>query len=173
MPMKLLRRYATASVIDFSLFDPTGVNLITTAIHATGDTKISIDGGSESNTINGFILVDQGYRLTLDAAELTGKSMRIPIVDQTDPKVWLDDFIIIETYGDQNAMHQFVDSNTIIDGVTVESINEFLMAMANGRFLKDTPSSGDITFYKRDNVTPLFVVHVDEDSGERTRITPA
>lgn len=172
MPIKLLREYAIGTDIDFSLFDPSGTNLVTTAIHAVGDTKISIDGAAENDTINGFTNINQGYRLTLDAAEVTGKSMRIPIVDQTPSKVWLDDYIVVETYGHTNAMHPFSTLDTLIDGVTVEHIHELLMAMANGRFKKDTPTTDDITFYKRDNSTPLTVVHVDDQTGERTRLSP-
>jgi len=172
MSIKLLREYGVGTIIDFALFDPPGANLIATAVHAAGDTKISIDGASENPTINGFVNVDQGYRIALDAAEVTGKSMRIPIVDQDPSKVWLDDFILIETYGHALAMHQFATLNMLIDGVTVEHIHELLMAMANGRFLKDTPTTNDITFYKRDNLTPLTVVHVDDQTGERTRLSP-
>lgn len=172
MPIKLLREYAVGTTIDFSLFDPSGANLISTPIHTVGDTKISIDGAAEGNTINGFVNIGQGYRITLDAAEVTGKSMRIPIVDQDASKVWLDNFIIIETYGHANAMHQFSSLNTLVDGVTIEMIHEFLMAMANGNFTKDVPAAGDITFWKRDGVTPLFVIHVDENNGTRTRLSP-
>lgn len=57
---------------------------------------------------------------------------------------------------------------TTIDGVTLESIWEDLLAMANGRFKINIPEAGKITFYKRDNVTPLFVVNVTD--SERTRV---
>jgi len=55
-----------------------------------------------------------------------------------------------------------------IDGVTTETVLEYIQAMANGRFLKHVPVANDITFYKRDNTTPLFVVHVTDT--ERTRL---
>lgn len=172
MPIKLMREYGVGTNIDFSLFDPSGINLISTAVHEAGDTNISIDGAAEDPTINGFTNVDQGYRLALDAAEVTGKSMRIPIVDQTGTKVWLDDFLIIETYGHANAMHPFATLNTLVDGISIQDVNEYLMAMANGNFAKGVPTIGDITFYKRDGVTPLFVVNIDEDNGTRTRLSP-
>jgi hypothetical protein len=55
-----------------------------------------------------------------------------------------------------------------IDSIPVSSIFEMVMCMANGRFKKDYPNVGDITMYKRDNNTPLFIVHVTET--ERTRV---
>jgi len=171
MPIKLLREYGVGTVVDFSLFDPSGINLTTDAVHVVGDTRISIDGTDEGNTINGFTNVDQGYRIAFDASEVTGKSMRIPIVDQDATKIWLDDFIIIETYGHELAMHPFATLDTLIDGISVETVYELLMAMVNGRFAKGVPTIGDITFYKRDNVTPLTVVNVDENTGERTRLS--
>jgi len=172
MPLKLLRRYGVGCVIDFDLFDPTGINLLPGAVHASGDTLISIDGASETPTINGFTSVGGGYRMAFDASEMTGQSMRINIVDQDPTKVWLDDFVIIETYGHANAMHQFIDTQTLIDGVTFEQMLEFLMAMANGNFEKGVPTAGDITFFKRDGTTPAFVINVNENDGTRTRLSP-
>ncbi len=57
---------------------------------------------------------------------------------------------------------------TPIDGVNVDTVLQYIQAMANGRFLKNTPTANDITFFKRDNSTPLFVVHVTD--LERTRL---
>ena len=171
MPQKVFRKYGVLTTIDFTLFDSTGSNFVSGATHVIGDTKISIDGTAEGNTINGFTSVGSGYRIALDASEVTGKSIRLPIIDQP-AKAWRDDALIIETYGHANAMHQFADLTTLIDGVTVEHIHELLMAMVNGRFLKDTPTGDDITFYKRDNTTVLTVVHINDSTGERTRLSP-
>ena len=54
-----------------------------------------------------------------------------------------------------------------IDGVEVGSIFELSACMVDGRFKKDYPAMGDVTFFKRDNVTVLMSVHVTET--ERTR----
>jgi len=172
MPQKIFRKYGVSTTIDFTLSDPTGIDIITTAVHVSGDTNISIDGAAEKVTVNGFINVDQGYRITLEASEMIGKSIRVPTVDQTASKIWKDETLIIETYGHIDAQHQIPDLLTLIDGVTVEHINELLMAMVNGQFEKNVPADGDITFFKRDNTTPLTVIHVDEDDGIRTRISP-
>lgn len=53
-----------------------------------------------------------------------------------------------------------------VDGITHNRILELVMAMVNGRFRKDYPSQGQITFYKRDNSTILFTVNISDT--ERT-----
>lgn len=62
--------------------------------------------------------------------------------------------------------------STEIDGaaLTLGDCLELAGAMANGRFRKDVPSAGQITFYKRDNVTPLTIVGYS--NIERTRVSP-
>jgi len=55
-----------------------------------------------------------------------------------------------------------------VEGVTHNAILELVMAMVNGRFRKDFPAAGQVTFYKRDNVTVLFTVNVS--TSERTRV---
>jgi len=57
-----------------------------------------------------------------------------------------------------------------IDTVPISEVLELVMAMVNGRFVKDDPEPGQITFYKRDDVTPLFTVAVTETERERTDI---
>lgn len=57
-----------------------------------------------------------------------------------------------------------------IDGVTVRDILEFELARVNGRYKLNEPDPGKITFYKRDNLTPIFIVQVT--TTERTRVSP-
>jgi len=59
--------------------------------------------------------------------------------------------------------------NTPLDGVTLSTIYQLVMAMANGRIKKDFPNTGDLTFYKRDNSTVMTVTHTT--SSERSRIS--
>lgn len=58
--------------------------------------------------------------------------------------------------------------STTVDGTTLETIYEYTMAMANGKYDLDTPSVGNIRFYERDNATPLFDVDVTKTG--RTRL---
>ena len=54
-----------------------------------------------------------------------------------------------------------------VDGVSVSQIYQLAMCMVEGRFKKDYPTTGDITFFKQNNVDVLFKVHVTDT--ERTR----
>jgi hypothetical protein len=58
--------------------------------------------------------------------------------------------------------------DNIVDGVVLREIFALIKSWVNGRFTVDT-GTGDVTFYKHDNVTPLTVVHVTETT--RTRIS--
>lgn len=81
---------------------------------------------------------------------------------------------------DTNSLVNTIDSNVLtvinnmlqlttqIDGIDLSEIIEFLLAMANGRFKHNVPSQGLTTFYKRDNITPKFVIQATE--FERTRV---
>jgi len=61
----------------------------------------------------------------------------------------------------------FNPASDTVDGVPYDSIFQLMAAMADGRFRIDYPTTGDITFYKRDNTTVLTTVHVTDT--ERTR----
>lgn len=58
-------------------------------------------------------------------------------------------------------------SDETIDGETASYIFELMMAIANGRYAIDVPASNKVTFYKRDNTTPLTIVSLT--NTERTR----
>jgi len=58
--------------------------------------------------------------------------------------------------------------DTTFDGVRLDRSFENINAMFNGKFSKDVPTDGQITFYKRDNATPLSIVSVSDT--ERNRI---
>lgn len=107
MPYKFLRKYGEAGTINFPLFESDGINFRSDAAFEAGDLKIMKDEGAEGNTSNLPTDEGQGYSEVLTAAELTAKRIVIYLVDQTGIKIWLDDYIIIETYGHANAMHAF------------------------------------------------------------------
>lgn len=58
--------------------------------------------------------------------------------------------------------------STTVDGVSIEKIYEYNMAMANGKYKIDYPNPGDVTFYERNGETGLFTVHVTPTG--RTRV---
>jgi len=69
---------------------------------------------------------------------------------------------------DADELDNTLKTTTLIDGTSVDNLLKYLLTMVNGRFVKDYPSTGDYTFYSRDNATELFTVHIS--STERTRL---
>lgn len=102
MSLYYWKKYATATTIDFPLVKPDGIDFEVSATFAAGDAKISKDSAAASNTTN--LPVDSGlfYSLTLTAAEMTAQRVIITLIDSAT-KVWLDEAIIIETYGSASA----------------------------------------------------------------------
>ena len=108
-----LKRYGEAATINFELYEVDGVDLRTDAVHAAGDTQISIDEGAQANTANGFTDEGDFYSLAFSSSEMTGARMAVRIVDQTATKVWLDDVVYIETYGHPQSAHPFLGSAVV------------------------------------------------------------
>lgn len=71
---------------------------------ATGDVKVSIDGGSTANTTNLPTYTGGQWVFILTAAELTGKRIFVSIVDSATKAVD-DNSFVVETFG--NASAQF------------------------------------------------------------------
>jgi len=106
MPERVLRKFGVGTSLDFTLFETDGINLKTDATYVSGDVKIRKDESSEVNTTNGFIDRGSSYSIALTAAELEASRIYVPIIDQ-GTKAWLDEYLMIETYGNPSAMHPF------------------------------------------------------------------
>lgn len=106
MPQKFLRKYGVAATLPFTLFETDGIDFKVDAAHVAGDTKIMKDEGVEVNTTNGFTDEGQGYAIVLSVTEMQAKRNVVYMVDQ-GTKAWLDDYIVIESYGHASAMHPF------------------------------------------------------------------
>ncbi len=102
-----LRKYGAAATINFDLFEVDGVDFRVDAVHAAGDTVIMKDEGAEASTTNSFTDEGKGYSLVLTATEMQAARIVVYVVDLTATKVWLDRKIIIETYGNVSAEHEF------------------------------------------------------------------
>lgn len=101
-----LRRYGVATTVFFPLIDKGATDFEATPVTiASGDCKISKDGGSFANTTTAsFSHVAGGiYSIPLTATEMQAKQIVIKIVDQTGTKEWEDQCIIITTCGDASA----------------------------------------------------------------------
>lgn len=128
-----LRNYGASSTIDFVLYALDGIKFATSITFATGDIKLSLDGGAEVNSTNLPVLVGQGYSLTLTAAEQTAARISVKISDQTATQVWLDTAIEIETYGNALAQHEVFPSNIVqITGATLPAQNLALQYNGTG-----------------------------------------
>jgi len=118
MAQKLLREYGVAQTIDFTLFEVDGIDFRVDAVHVSGDTKIMKDEGVEINTTNSFADEGTGYSIVLTATEMQAARIVIYTVDQTATKVWLDEYLIIETYGNASAQHAVNLNDSVRAGLT-------------------------------------------------------
>lgn len=117
-----LRKYGVAATIDFALYELDGTDLVTTAAYAAGDVKIMKDEGAEANTTNSFTDEGTGYSIVLTATEMQAARIVLYLIDQTNPKAWLDRALVIETYGNASAMHAFdLDTATVDLSATTET----------------------------------------------------
>ena len=110
---KFLREYGVAQTLNFSLYEVDGIDFRKDAVYASGDVKISKNEATEVNTTNSFTDGGQGYSIVLTAAEMSFARLVLYIVDQTGTKVWLDDYLVVETYGHANAQHALNLNNAI------------------------------------------------------------
>jgi hypothetical protein len=152
-----LRKYGVETKIDFDLYEPDGSDLKTDAVHAAGDTKIMKDEGAETNTTNGFVDEGQGYSITLAAAEMQAARIKVYVIDQTNPKAWLDTTLVVETYGNANAQHPF----------DVEKAVKMLINKA-----VQTKSTGAVDYYDDDGQT-VILTHTPADAESTVTRTPS
>jgi len=114
--MPFLRKYATLTVTGTTAIQVPIIarGVVDFAIGtdwtpATGDVKIIVDGTAAANVTNLPTAVTAGdaatWQFILTAAELTGKSIRVVVCDQTSPKVVEDQSFIVETFGHASAMY--------------------------------------------------------------------
>ena len=101
----LIRAYGVGCNIYFPLIDKGATDFEATPVTiATGDTKISKDGGAFANTNSNFAHLGGGvYSLALTATEMQAKNIVIKIIDQTGTKEWEDQCIIIDTVNHASA----------------------------------------------------------------------
>jgi len=110
--MAELRKYGVSTDIIFPLIDRGALDFVMGVTSATGDIKISKNGAATANTTNQLSEIGNGlYKLTLTATEMQAAKIAISIIDQTNPKEWEDQCILIDTYGNASAEHAF-DLNT-------------------------------------------------------------
>lgn len=115
----ILRKYGAATTILFPLVDAGTMDFESTPVTmAAGDFQISKDEGAFANT-DTTTATHEGngiYSLPLTATEMQAARIVITAIDQTATKLWEDQAILIETYGNASAQHAF-DLDTAIGDV--------------------------------------------------------
>ena len=99
-----LRKYGVQTTLHFTLFEVDGVDFRVDAVDAGADCSIMKDEGVEATCTNDFADEGTGYSLVVSATEMQAAEIMIYVVDLAT-KVWLDEVLKIETYGNASAMH--------------------------------------------------------------------
>ncbi len=120
--MEILRKYGEATTILFPLIDAGAQDFENTPVtFEAGDAQISGDEGTFVNTTNTPAHRGNGiYSLALTATEMEAARIVVTIIDQTSPKEWEDQAILIATYGSAAGQHAF-DLDTATQDVNVAS----------------------------------------------------
>lgn len=98
--MKLDGTYGVAKTIVFPLVEKDALDFVTGATFAAGDCLVSKDGAAGANTTNlpsPVTTLPGWYKLTLTATEMEAELVAVSIIDQTSPKVWEDQGLLVET----------------------------------------------------------------------------
>lgn len=139
--MFLWAKYGTQTDIRFPMVKRGVVDLAATAdwTPATGDTKISKDGGNYANTTNNPAAVGGtgsiGWKLTVTSTELQAAEVNIQIVDSATKAVE-DQFLTIYTYGHASAKIQADLSDVVRLGLT--ALPNAAAEAAGGLFTRGT-----------------------------------
>lgn len=103
-----LRKYATATTINFPLIGVGTVNFTSTASLTTADLKISKNEGAFATVGTAIVNVGSfGYSYTCTTGDLTAARVMMVIISTASPKACEDSMLLIETYGHTNAQHTF------------------------------------------------------------------
>ena len=190
--MAELRKYGSATTILFPLIDRDAADFHDAQItFAAGDTKISKDEGVFADTADDPAHEGNGvFSLALTAAELQAARIIVTVRDQSPTKEWEDQAVLIETYGDAGAQHEF-DLDAAVQDVNIttvavaalEAIADKVLARpissvepaAVFRTLYGAVSSlvnrrrinaGNIDVFKTDDATNLASLAITEDPAQ-------
>ncbi len=100
--MEAQRKYGVQTTLYFPLVGLAVNDYLPSATIATGDAKIMKDGGFWANVGASDLFVDEAegyYSVLVTATQAQAKVYVVKIEDQTGPKEWEDQAIIISTFG--------------------------------------------------------------------------
>ena len=166
-----LRKYGTASTIRIGLSAINGSDLNVAPTLAAGDWKVAKDGGALNNLTT--LPTDEGSTIliSLSATEMQAAQLVIVGVDQTSPKDWLDEAVVIDTFGNASAQHPGIDlTDAVRMGLTALPN---AVAAANGG-LPTVDASNKIAGVVSAGITPFFTTAMTEAySTDGSTLTPA
>lgn len=125
--MEILRKYGVQTDIYFPLIKRAVIDFAVSAdyTYAAGDIKISKDGGAAANSTNSPSAITMGntaiWKLTLTATEMQAAKIVLTLADSAT-KVVEDQAILIVTYGNASAEHEF-DLDNAAPNVTVTAMS--------------------------------------------------
>lgn len=105
--MANMRKYGVTQTIVFPLITFGGTDFVAGASFVAADTQISKDLGAFANTTN--VPTDEGngtYSLVLTATEMQAANIIVTLIDSAT-KIWEDQALTIDTYGNASAQHGF------------------------------------------------------------------
>lgn len=171
------RKYGAAAEIDgIPLIALGSMDYKANPTLAAGDVKISKDGGAFASiegagTFGDFVAVapasGTSVQVKPDATAMTCKTLVIRFIDQTSPKEWEDQEVVVETYGHASAMHPF-DLGTAMQLVDVSKINgnsgaAAKLALGSDSMLQgtidDTAFSPTTSQFEADDITEATADH--------------
>lgn len=103
--MRILRPYQSTEPVSFPLWDVTGGDFNTSDTLVAGDVQVSTNGGAFVNVANLPSNSSGQVQWTPTSGEMTGKSIRLRVRDQSSPALWTAQLLMIETYGHASALH--------------------------------------------------------------------
>lgn len=124
MPYKYERLYGVPATCNFVLWNTDGVDINATASCVLGDITISQDFAACANATNLFSAHadGMGHRVVFTSSEMATSQILARITDQDSTKEWLDEVIIIETYGNENSQHNRRDPGVILETI-IDSVS--------------------------------------------------
>ena len=136
--MEVKRKYGAAATIRFPLISASTSDFDDTPVtFAAGDIQLSKDDGAFANTTNTPVHEGNGfYSLLLSATEMEAAYHMVTVIDQTATKVWKDQAIIIQTFGNASAGLVFDLSKTAEDSVWDAALSGHNTAGTSGKYLR-------------------------------------
>lgn len=180
--MSRLRKYGVQATMLFPLIGRDEVDFENTpVIHAVGDSQISKNETAFVNTTLAFAHAGNGiYVLILTPTEMETKRMTLTIIDQSSPKEWEDQCILIETYGNALAQHEFDLDSDLVTAIfgktgiteggswTFSKIIKVLAAWATGKWQDKSGSPGTYEVLDaEDGTTKILEVTPSETSPQK------